>query len=125
MMTERGIDLSFARRGIQDVVVADAFLFRELDWQQKQRRVDALIRGLFEIIPTEETPQETQLGKAVLGAVAFGFADDFVEHAGDVRSIFEAKILAEVHRRSLSDGGRKFGMPDEELLQFDIAIIKH
>src|SRR5436190_8169900 len=101
MMTESRIDFGLTGGGVEDIVVADAFLFRKFDWQKQQRGMDALIRSFLEVIPTQETQDETKLGEAVLGAVAFGFTDDFVEHAGDVGSIFEAQVFAERHGGAL------------------------
>ena len=51
MMTQRRVDLGFARRRVEQVLIADAFLLRQLDRQQQQRRDDALLRRFLEIVP--------------------------------------------------------------------------
>ena len=124
MMPQRGIHLGFAGRRIEDVIVAHALLLREFDRQQQQRRVDALVRRFLEVVPAQETQHQPELGKAILGAVAPRLADDLVEHAGDVGRVLEAQVFAQRHRRALGHGGGQFRMPDEELLQLDVAVIQ-
>src|SRR6185503_20056558 len=123
-MPQHRVDFRFAGRRIEEVIVAHALLLRELDGQQQQRRMDALIRRFLEVVPAQETKHEPKLGKAKFREVASGFADDLIEHAWNVGRVFEAQVFAERQRSTLGDGGSKFRMPDEELLQFDVAIIQ-
>src|ERR1017187_3605556 len=86
--------------------------------------MDALVLLLLEIVPAQKTQHEPELGEAIFGSVTPGFADDLVQHTGNVGRILKAQILAEGHRRAFSDRGGEFGMPDEKLLQLDVAIIQ-
>ena len=62
--------------------------------------------------------------KPIFRAIAPRLADDLVQHAGDVGGVLEAKVFAERQRGALGDGGGQSRMPDEELLQLDVAIIQ-
>src|SRR5437762_8023197 len=86
--------------------------------------MDSLIRRLFEVVPTQEAKHEPQLGEAKLRAVAPRLADDLVEYAGNVGGVFKAQVFAQRQGSTPGDGGSKFRVPDEELLQFDVAIIQ-
>ena len=101
VMTQRGVYLGFAGRRVEDVVIPDAFLLRQLDGQQQERRVDAFVRRVLEIVPAQETEHEPKLGKAELGPVAPRFADDLVEHAGNVRCVLESQVFAQRDRACL------------------------
>ena len=57
--------------------------------------MDALVRRVLEVVPSQETKHEPELGEAKLRAIASGLADDFVEYAGNVGCVLEAQILAE------------------------------
>src|SRR4051812_44788213 len=87
MMAQGGIDFGFGGRGVENVVIADTFLFREFDRQKQERRMNAFAGSFFQVMPAEETKNEAELGESIFDAVAAGFADDFIEHAGNVGRI--------------------------------------
>ena len=81
MMPQRGIHFGFACRWVENVIVSDALLPGQFDRQEQQRRMNALVRCLFEIIPAQETQHESKLYEAILRSITTGFADDLVQHA--------------------------------------------
>src|SRR5689334_248875 len=103
MMSQRGIYFGFAGRGIEKVIVANAFLLREFDREKKQRRMNAFVGRFLEIVPAQETEHEPKLRKTKFGTVATRFTDDLVEHAGNVGCVFEPEILSQRHRRAVGD----------------------
>ena len=86
--------------------------------------MDALIRFFLEVVPAQKTKHQPKLRKAILGAIAARFADDFIENARNVRSVLEAQIFAQRHRRALDHRRGQCRVPDEELLELDIAVIE-
>src|SRR6266496_5062747 len=116
MMAERGVHLGFARGRIEDIVVADAFLLRQLNRQEQQWRMDALGRRFLEVVPAQKAKHDPELREAVLRPVAPRFADNLVEHTGKVGRILKAEIFAERHWRALRHSRGEFGMPDKKLL---------
>src|SRR5947199_4010416 len=102
-MAKRRIHLGLTGGGIKDVIISNAFFLRELDRQEQERRVNALVRRLLEVVPAQETEHEPQLGKTKLGSVAQRFTDDLIEYSGDVRRVFIAMIFPERHRRTIDD----------------------
>jgi hypothetical protein len=125
MMTQGRIHLSFARRRFQHVLIAHAFLLRQFDREQQQRRDDPLLRRFLEIVPMQEHRHEPELGKAVLGPVAPGVGDQFVESAREIGLIFETQPPSQAQGLALDHLGGKRRMPDEELLQPNARQIHH
>ena len=54
VVSEDGVDLGDGADGSEVVGVADAFLLGELDGEEEERRVDAGVAFLFEVVPAEE-----------------------------------------------------------------------
>src|SRR5439155_8409684 len=75
MMPQCRVDFRFTGRRTEDVIVAHALFLREFDGQKEQRRVDALMGRLLEVVPAQEAKHEPKLGKAKFRAVASRFAD--------------------------------------------------
>src|SRR5688572_6859015 len=123
-MTQRWIDLRFAAGWIEHIIIAHTFLLAELNLEQQKRRMNALVRFFLEVVPAQKTKHEPKLRKPIFGAIATRFANDFIENTWNIRSIFEAQIFPQRHGRALSHRRRQRRMPDEELLEFDIAVIE-
>src|SRR5687768_7395654 len=123
-MTQRWIDLRFAAGGIEQIIVANAFLLAELHLQQKEWRMNALIRLFLEVVPAQKTKHQSKLRKPILGAVTARFANDFIENTGNVWSVLEAQIFPQRHGGAFYHRRCQCGMPNEELLELDIAVVE-
>ncbi|MCY1213485.1 hypothetical protein D9M72_252670 [compost metagenome] len=128
VVAQRGVHLRLAGRGFEQVLVAHAFLARQLHRQHQQRRGDALGAfglALLEVVPAQEGDHQRQLREAVLGPVAPRLLQDAVERAGQVGLVFEAQPARERHGVAAGDVGGKAAVPHAQLVGADAVEVDH
>ncbi len=125
MVAEHRVYLGQMRRGLKRKTVANALLLGQLDRQQQQGRNDPFLRRFLQVVPAQETDHQLELGEAILGPVALGFADDFLQQLRNVGRILKPDEPVERNDTLLRQQFRELLMPDEELLVLDVTVIEH
>src|SRR6187549_1090520 len=86
--------------------------------------MDPFVGNVLEVVPIQETNDETQLGEPIFGAMRPCLTDNFVENARNVRRVFKAQVSPEGEGNAARDEVRNFRMPDEQLLKADVPVVK-
>jgi hypothetical protein len=97
LLPQHRIDFGLGGVGLQQVLIAHAFLACQIDRQQQQRRDDALVAVFLQVVPAQEGDHQRELREAVLGAVTARFLDDAVKRARQVGLVFEAQPARQRH----------------------------
>ena len=120
VVAEGGVDLGDGGDGPEQVAVADAAFFLELDGEQEEGGVDAGVGLFFEVVPTKEAEDEAELGKAEFVEVFAGLGAGFVEGGGKVGVFVEPDVALEGDAFGAGEAGADVVVPDEEVLGADV-----
>ena len=111
--------------GLDHVLIAHALAPHQLHRQPQQRGGDAFIGGFLEVVPAQESHYQTQVGKAVFGAVAPGVGDQAVQRGGQVGLVFKAQPLLQRDGLAGHHIGSKRPAPAADLLGADALDLQH
>ncbi|MCY1218560.1 hypothetical protein D9M72_305090 [compost metagenome] len=128
VMAQHRVELGLAARALDHILVAYALAFDQLHRQPQQRRHDALVRRLLQVVPAQERHHQAQVAEAVFGAVAAGLGDQAVERRRQVGLVVEAQPLLQRYRLARHQVGRERSAPGADVLgphAFDLQHQRH
>ncbi len=125
VMAQHRVELRVAVLALDHVLVAHTFAFDQLDRQPQQRRQDALVRRLLQVVPAQEGDHQAQVAEAIFGTVAAGVRDQPVQRRGQVGLVIEAQPLLQRHRTAGGHVVRERTAPCADVLGPDALDLQH